>query len=53
MPVAVKHKLYADDSAILVSGKCRHDIENILSSEMAVLSQWLISNKLSLQLGKN
>jgi len=54
MPGAVKLKLllYADDSAILVSGKCRHDIENILSSEMDVLSQWLISNKLSLHLGK-
>ena len=39
MPGAVKHKLllYVDDSAILVSGKCRHDIENVLSSEMAVL----------------
>jgi len=50
----VKNKLllYADDSAILVSGKCRHDIENTLSSEMAVLSQWLIYNKLSLRLGK-
>ena len=42
--------LYADDSAVLVSGKCRHDIEHILSSELAVLSQWLISNKLSLHL---
>ena len=54
MPGAVKHKLllYADDSAILVSGKCRQDIETILSSEMDVLSQWLISNKLSLHLGK-
>jgi len=49
MPVAVKHKplLYADDSAILESGKCRHDTETILSSEMAVLSHWLISNELS------
>ena len=54
MPGAVKHKLllYAEDSAMLVSDKCRHDIENILSSEMAKLSQWLISNKLSLHLGK-
>jgi len=54
MPGTVKHKLllYADDSAILVSGKCRHGIENILCSEMAVLSQWLTSNKLSFHLGK-
>jgi len=34
-----------------VSGKCGHDKETILSSEMAVLSQWF-SNKLSLHLGK-
>jgi len=49
IPGAVKHKLllYADDSAILVSGNCRHDIENILSSEMAVLSRWVIYIKLS------
>ena len=37
MPGAVKHKLLFYADAILVSGKCRHDIENILSSEMAVL----------------
>ena len=53
MPGAVKHKLlfYADDSAILLSSKCRHDIETFLTYKMAVLSQWLISNKLSLHLG--
>ena len=51
---AVKNKLslYADDSGILVVGKSRQEIELILSSEMEVLSQWLICNKLSLHLGK-
>ena len=35
-----------------MAGKSRTDIENILSSELEVLSQWLICNKLSLHLGK-
>jgi len=40
MPGAVKHKLllYADDSAILVSGKWRHATETVLGSEMTVFS---------------
>jgi hypothetical protein len=54
MSGAVREKLnlYADDSGILVAGNSRTDIENILSSEMEILSQWLICNKLSLHLGK-
>jgi len=54
MSGAVKNKLllYADDSGILVSGKDRSELESVLSSEMNVLSEWLICNKLSLHLGK-
>jgi hypothetical protein len=44
--------LYADDSSLMVSSKCVHDIQNKLSQEMASLSEWLCDNKLSLHLGK-
>ena len=44
--------LYADDSALLISGNNIIDIENKLSEEMCNLSKWLESNKLSLHLGK-
>lgn len=50
--VTSKLLLYADDSCVLVSGKDRSEIESVLSSEMDVLSQWLVCNKLSLHLGK-
>ena len=54
MSAVVKHKLllYADDSAILVTGKNKESIENMLSSELDRVSDWLICNKLSLHLGK-
>ena len=44
--------LYADDSAILVSDKDVTNIESLLQKELAVVSEWLIDNKLSLHLGK-
>ena len=54
MPAVVKHKLliYADDAALLVHGKNLKDIQSSLSSELEMVNQWLISNKLSLHLGK-
>lgn len=54
MSAAIKNKLllYADDSAILVSAKNKHDIENTLCHDLNIVSQWLICNKLSLHLGK-
>ena len=54
MPAAVKCKLmlYADDSALLVSGKVVSEIETVLSAELAAVQEWLIDNKLSLHLGK-
>ena len=50
MPSAVKCKLllYADDSALLVSGKDVDVIQQILSSELQSIKEWLIDNKLSL-----
>ena len=54
MPAVIKHKLllHADDAALLVHSKNLNDIESSLSSELEIVRQWLISNKLSLHLGK-
>ena len=54
MPSAVSCKLllYADDSALLVSGKDTAEIQQRLSSELESVREWLIDNKLSLHLGK-
>ena len=54
MKAAVKCKLllYADDSALLVSGKDVLEIERILSVELGAVSEWLSENRLSLHLGK-
>lgn len=44
-----KHRLllYADDSAILVLGKNKNDIENGHTRDLDNVSQWLNANKLS------
>jgi hypothetical protein len=54
MPAVVKNKLllYADDSAILVSGKSRASIEKDLTEDLEMVNNWLVDNKLSLHLGK-
>ena len=44
--------LYADDSALLVSGKDVNEIDTMLGQELGYDSEWLESNKLSLHLGK-
>lgn len=50
----VKNKilLYADDNGILEAGKHISEIESILSSDLELISEWLVDNKLSLHLGK-
>ena len=50
--VLCKLLLYADDSALIVSGKCIEYIEQELSRELLSVSEWLIDNRLSLHLGK-
>ena len=50
--VRCKLLLYADDSALIASGKNVADIESTLCSELEYVSNWLIDNKLSLHLGK-
>ena len=54
MPLSVKCKLllYADDSALLVSGSDPQEIADILSEELESCKKWLMDNKLSLHLGK-
>ena len=44
--------LYADDSALLVSGTSVSVIEETLGHELTFLSEWLVDNKLSILLGK-
>ena len=44
--------LYADDSALLVSGKSILEIENKLGHELNAVCDWLVDNKLSIHLGK-
>jgi len=50
--VNCKLMLYADDSALFVSGRDVSEIEGNLSVELESVSEWLIENKLSLHLGK-
>ena len=50
--VACKVLLYADDTALLVSGTDIHEIEQTLATELKCVRDWLIDNKLSLHLGK-
>ena len=50
--VACKVLLYADDTALIVSGMDIHEIEQTLATELKCVRDWLIDNKLSLHLGK-
>ena len=50
--VSCKLLLYADDSALLTSGKDVSEIEGVLSRELESPSEWLEENRLSLHLGK-
>ena len=50
--VRCKLLLYADDSALLVSGKDVAEIEAALNVEHEAVQEWLVDNKLSLHLGK-
>ena len=44
--------LYADDSEILVADTDISTVENALQTDLQIVSEWLIDNKLSLHLGK-
>ena len=47
-----KLHLYAGDSAILVADKHLTNLKKLLKRELENISEWLITNKLSLHLGK-
>jgi hypothetical protein len=44
--------LYADDSALIFSGKDSRSVAEFLSEEMESCHKWLVDNRLSLHLGK-
>ena len=44
--------LYADDSALIFSGKNASEIARFLSQELSLCRKWLIDNRLSLHVGK-
>ncbi len=50
--VSCKPLLYAEDRVLLVSGKNLKDISNTLTKELQSCGEWLVDNKLSIQLGK-
>ena len=44
--------LYADDSALVASGKSARELSEFLSSELESCRKWMVDNKLSLDVGK-
>ena len=54
MPISIKCKLllYADDSALIISGSDPQTIADKLSEELESCRHWLLDNNLSLHLGK-
>ena len=49
----LKFFLFADDTTIFFSSKPSTSIEKILNTELTKVNNWLISNKLSLNVGKS
>ena len=47
-----KPRLFADNTNITAAGACLHDIENAVNSDLENLRQWLLANKLSLNVAK-
>ena len=47
-----KPRLFADDTNIIAAGECLHDIEDAVNSDLENLRQWLMANKLSLNVAK-
>ena len=47
-----KPRLFADNTNITAAGECLHDIENAVNSDLENLRQWLLANKLSLNVVK-
>ena len=47
-----KPQLFADDTNITAADECLHDIENAVNSDLENLRQWLLANKLSLNVAE-
>ena len=47
-----KPRLFADDTNITAAAECLHDIEDAVNSDLENLRQWLMANKLSLNVAK-
>ena len=45
--------MFADDTTVFYSDKCNPNTENILNNELTKVSNWLIANKLSLNVDKS
>ena len=45
--------LFADDTSIFISNKKLEQLETIVNSELVNISDWLISNKLTLNISKS
>ena len=45
--------LFADDTSIFISNKNLEELETIVNSELVNISDWLISNKLTLNVSKS
>ena len=43
---------YSNDTNITAAGECLHDIEDAVNSDLENLRQWLMVNKLSLNVAK-
>lgn len=55
LPTVTKHSkvvLYADDTALFVSGKALHEIQSKLSDDLEAVSKWLAENRLTLNTKK-
>ena len=56
MPYASKIldiRLFADDTSIFISNKNLEELETIVNNELVNISDWLISNKLKLNVSKS
>ena len=45
-------RLFADDTNLTASGKSLTDVESTMNSELANINEWLVANKLSLNVAK-
>ena len=55
LPECLNHttpRLFVDDANLTVAGDSIQEIESNMNSDLALVNQWLLANKLSLNIGK-